>query len=307
MLCIFIVAEIFLRIFDIPFKPMYTPTENAIAQFDDVLGWSYLPNLSRKLRYGPHVKTVHFNKDGIRVPHPGFKFDYKKPSVIFIGGSFTMGDGLNYEETFIGQLEKMDGFPYQLVNLGVQAFGTDQAFLALQKHWNKFNTKVVVYTFIEQHIMRNGNHDRRLLDPAAWFLGTKPLFALDHNNKLYLSKTPQLYQDYLHSYFIDLIKIKIGRKLHIFPAHPEQLTKAIIRQMNLYCNNHDALFMMINWRWDKEGYSKFRDLHIDIIDTLENAPAGWSQMKTYDGHPNFQASQHVANQLYRHFRKNNLL
>ena len=120
-----------------------------------------------------------------------------------------MGDGLNYEETFINQFGSIGDISYQMVNLGVQAFGSDQSLLALKRHWKKFNTKVVVYTFIEQHIMRNGNNDRRLLDPNAWFLGTKPLFDYNNDNELYLKKRPCLYKDYLNSFLLDLIKIKM--------------------------------------------------------------------------------------------------
>ena len=79
--------------------------------------------------------------------------------MLFVGGSFTMGHGVQYEDTFVGQVEAMPQFPYQAVNLGVQGFGTDQSLLLLKRHFNKFNTIAVVYTFIEDHIVRNANYE----------------------------------------------------------------------------------------------------------------------------------------------------
>ena len=78
----------------------------------------------------------------------------------------------------MGNFDTLEEVPYQVVNLGVQGYGSDQALLALKKHLPKFNAKIVVYTFIENHILRNGNYDRRMLVPTARFLGTKPQFIL---------------------------------------------------------------------------------------------------------------------------------
>lgn len=237
LLLISVLVEGSLRLFHIPYQVEWIPTENAVAQFDKELGWTYIPNLSKTLKYGAHIKDVHFDKHGIRVPHPTFQFDYSRPSVLFIGCSYTMGHGLSYEESFVGQLGAFNELSYQMVNLGVQAYGSDQALLYLKKYLHRFNTKIVVYTFIESHITRNGNYHRRLLFPHARFLGTKPLFALSREKKLYLVKKTVLYKEYIHSYFLDLFKMRVGRCLGIFPPFPEELTKAIIREMNQYCQD----------------------------------------------------------------------
>ena len=68
-----------------------------------------------------------------------------------------MGHDLSYEESFVGKFEALQEVPYQIVNLGVQGYGSDQALLTLKRYLPKFQTKVVVYTFIEDHILRNGN------------------------------------------------------------------------------------------------------------------------------------------------------
>jgi len=300
------------RLFGIPYKQYWTPNEYGFARFDPELGWSYIPNKSAINETGNLRIPVYFDENGIRIPHPDFKFDYSKPSILFIGGSFTMGHGLLYEESFVGRFSQLKEVPYQVVNLGVQGYGSDQALLALKKFLPRFNTKIVIYTFIKDHIYRNGNYDRRTLIPTARFLGTKPLFALDKNGKLYLKKKPVLYKDYINSYLLDFIKIRIGKRLGLFPPYPVRLTQEIIREMKRYSNENGAYFLVINWRWTEDDTDRvFEGLDVDVIDTLKDAPPGWSDMrlmKEIGGvHPDAEASRHVAELLLKYLQKRGLL
>ena len=72
---------------------------------------------------------LHFDEAGLRVPSEEYRHDLDTPTLILGGGSFTMGHGLPYEDSFAGRLAAMPDFQLQLVNLGVQAYGTDQALL----------------------------------------------------------------------------------------------------------------------------------------------------------------------------------
>jgi hypothetical protein len=143
-----------------------------------------------------------------------------------------------------------------------------------------------------------------MLVPTARFLGTKPMFALDDNKKLYIARRPLLYKDYLNSYLIDFLKIRIGTILGLFPPFPEELTKAIIMEMKRYSNDHGAQFVVINWRWSNSDYDAlFQDLDVDVIDTMEEAPDGWGKMVLFEGiHPNAKAGSHAARLLLNHFR-----
>ena len=169
----FILVEGVFRLVGIPYKVTYIPDENSFARFDPELGWSYTPNTSTIHSADYIKKPVHFEEHGIRVSNDDFKFNDAHPSILFIGGSFTMGHGLSYDESFVGKFEALQETPYQIVNLGVQGYGSDQTLLALKRYLPRFKTKIVVYTFIEDHILRNGNYDRRLIIPTARFLGTK--------------------------------------------------------------------------------------------------------------------------------------
>jgi hypothetical protein len=296
-------------VFGIPYKQAWTPNEYGFARFDPELGWSYIPNKSAFNTIENLKIPVYFDENGIRVPYPGFKFDYSKPSIFFIGGSFTMGHGLLYEESFVGKFSTFKEVPYQVVNLGVQGYGSDQALLTLKKFLPKFNVRIVVYTFIEDHILRNGNYDRRALIPTARFIGTKPLFSLDKNGRLYLKKRPVLYKDYINSYFLDFLKIRIGKILGLFPPYPEKLTQEIIKEMKRYSEENGAHFVVINWRWTEENNARiFQNLDVNVIDTLKDVPSGWSDMRLFGGvHPDAEASKHVAELLLDYFKKRGLL
>jgi hypothetical protein len=273
------------------------------------LGWSYVPKKSALHKTGNIVRTVHLDENGIRVPNKNFNFEYDKPTILFIGGSFTMGHGLSYEESFVGKFDAEIGNSYQIANLGVQGYGSDQTLIALKKYLSKFNTKIVVYTFIEDHIFRNGNYDRRMLVPTAKFLGTKPQFALNSNKELYLARKPLLYSNYIQSYLVDFIKMRIGTLMGSSPPYPEELTKNIIQEMRKYSNEHGADFVVLNWRWTDNNYDiKHEDLNIDIIDTLQNAPDGWKEMILLKGiHPNAESSEHVVRLLMDYFQEKDIL
>jgi len=304
LIVLLFLGEMIFRMVHFPFDPQKAPSENAIARFDRDLGWAYLPDIAKNVNFGNSVKPVFTNEQGIRVPAQGYKFSPTAPSVLFIGCSFTMGHGLSYEESFVGQFASLPGNPWQTVNLGVQGYGTDQSLLALEKFAPAFNTKVVVYTFIDDHVIRNGNHDRRLLYPRLLFLGTKPLFGLNDKQELVLEKKPSLYRDYHNSYLWDAVRMKVGPLLGLFPPHPEKLTHELIRQMNNYCRERGIRFVMLNWRLSKAGYNNFGGLGVEVIDSLENAPADWPAMREPGGpHPNAEGGRHIVELLRDHLRR----
>ncbi len=305
MVFVSLLLELLLRFLNIPYNQTWIPSENAIGRFDEELGWHYVPNTSTTLTIGVNTREYHFDKDGIRIPSADFKFDYKKPTVLFVGSSFTMGHGLSYEETFVSKLGVLfKGTGYQFVNLGVQAYGSDQALILLKKYFHKFNTKIVVYTFNPDHLIYDSNYDRRILFPNAKFLGTKPLFSLNANNELFIKKLPQKYDTYLNSYLIDLLKVTIGPWLGTFPPYSPKLTKAIIAEMNRYCATNDARFILLNWRNHTSDYGDFDDLHIETIDTLINQPGNFQDMIiTGDGHPSSEATDYVAEMLAKYLRR----
>ena len=288
-----VAVEVALRVLNIPFGARWTPSETALAQFDSVLGWVYVPNSSRTQNIGqpPRPILMHFNDIGARVANAGHVYDPRKPTVILVGDSYTFGHGVTYEESLAGQLEALSDSAFQVVNLGVQAYGTDQALLRLQRHFNQFNTRAVVYTFINDHVNRNNNYDRRLLLPNARFIGTKPHFTLLADGGIKLDKRPLRYEDYHFSHLWALVQR--ARIIHGGPPAPD-LTRALIGEMKHYVESQGAVFITVHFRWT---YQKplLEGLDPELIDAAKDAPANWDKLRIPgDAHPTAPAYARVA-------------
>lgn len=295
--------ELVFRRVGIPYRVTWTPSETRLAQFDEDVGWSYLPNRSTTMPIGDTTWVIHTDGRGIRVPSQGYQLSPTQPSILFVGDSFTVGHGLPFEEGFVGQMGTMLADRYQVVNLGVQGYGTDQAYLALRRHLREFNTRAVVYTFIYLHIQRNGNYDRRMLVPTGRYIGTKPLLAVAKDGSVEVVKRPVVFGNYRHSLLFDFLTMRLGSLVGTFPPFPERLTARIIESMREVCREAGAEFVVVNWRWRPADYDAlFRDLDAHVVDTLEGAPDGWPKMIIPgDNHPNADAHGHVARLLMRHF------
>jgi len=310
-----VAAGIGLRLLDLPFRTTWTPSENALARFDPELGWVYVPESSHVTPFGRERRMVpiHFDGIGARVGGPGVSRDPEAPTVIVVGGSFAFGHGLPYEETFAGRLESMAGFPYQIVNLGVQAYGTDQSLLRLQRHMQEFRTVAVVYVFIEDHVSRNANHDRRLIYPDARFLGTKPRFSLNRDGSLRLVDEPYRYGERIESNLWNWIQLAWAQN---GPRPRFELTRALVREMRDHVESHGAELIVVLWRQNIEfppgsgertgggGGSVLQGLGLDLIDAGFDAPPGWDDWTIAgDPHPDARAHLRVAELLARELER----
>ncbi len=306
------VSEVALRILDIPFKELRSPPEFERAQFDSELGWSYLPDTSRDVEFHA-VKAripVHTDSRGIRVKAPGQQLDTSRPSILFVGGSYTMGAGLYYEDTLPGQIERLPGFPFQAVNLGVEAYGTDQSLIRLKRFIDEFNTKVVVYSFIPDHINRNANYDRRELIRNARFKGTKPLFSLRSDGTLYLKKAPVLYEDYHYSRLWAVMRLLWDQW---GPRPGAELTLSLIKEMKRLVESRGATLIVVDWDWDRPAsgseISGLAQANVNLVDTRMDAPPGWIKWWNNgwniidDSHPNARANGRVANLVYEKMKQ----
>jgi len=299
-----VVFEAACRLLDVPVRYRVPRAEDVTATFDGELGWAYIPNRSVVSSFGVPPRRIlsHFDDIGARVRAPGVTHDPAAPTVLLVGDSLTMGHGVVFEESFAGRLEAMADFPYQVVNLGVQAFGTDQSLLMLMRYIKRFNTKVVVYTFIDDHVVRNATDDRRVLQVDANVVGTKPLFGVRPDGTLYLRKAPHRLSDH-HSTprLWELLQIAWNR---LGPRPSIPLTRALVQEMRRVSEANGAAFLLVYWSglWTRPGLdaSIFDSMNLDILDTDADAPADWRHWTIPgDGHPDARAHARVAQLLYQ--------
>ncbi|MBC8500294.1 MAG: hypothetical protein ISS25_02670 [Nanoarchaeota archaeon] len=108
--------------------------------YDDSLLWILKPNLDKNIN----------SKGFMDYEHEYEKLDHTK-RIILLGDSF-MGTIINssLENTYPRLLEKMlneYNLDYEVINLGVSGYGTDQELLMLKKEGLKYNPDIVVLGF----------------------------------------------------------------------------------------------------------------------------------------------------------------
>jgi hypothetical protein len=305
-------AEAVFRLIDYPFRPTWTPSENALARFDKDLGWSYLPDHSGTVQpFGDEASAVpvRFDRHGSRVRAEGDERDPERPSVLLVGGSVTMGHGLVYDETFAGRLEAREDFPLQPVNLGVQAFGTDQALLMLERHLGTFDTRAVVYTYVSDHVVRNSVADRRYLYRGARVLGTKPLFRLGRDERLEQVGTPVRARKLKYSRVAAALRLA---EIRLLPPPGPELTRALMLRMREVAESRGAAFVVVRVvqspPMSAPGPPVFERTDLDVIDTTVNAPAGWDDwVIPGDGHPDARANARIAELIVERLRERGAL
>ena len=294
--------EIGLRLAGRPFGNAREPSEYRLAQFDPELGWSYRPGLSASQRVGSVDRRAvyHFDAEGLRVPSPEHRRDPLRRELLLVGDSFAMGHGVAYADSLAGRLAAQPALPYDVVNLGVQGFGTDQAMLQLERHLPHHDAAVVVYVFLCDHVARNASGDRRLLRPARRFLGTKPLFALAPDGSLEQLREPLPYSELGYS--------RLAASLAILwtgygPVPSLELTRALVSRMRNASEERGARFMVVHWaRRQTErscGLAPFASMPgLQVIDTRDGAPDDFARWTIPgDGHPDERAHAWVAERV----------
>lgn len=176
-----IIAEIGLRVF---YNPKYLAvTENIMGssafRYDSELGWFPTENHSGIFTASRPISYSH-NSLGFRdieIEHSD------KPSILFIGDSFTWGFDAEQEERFTNLLSDQLA-EYQVFNAGVNGFGTDQQFLLLKKFYAEFDPDYVFLTyFSENDRIDNSSNVRH----GGYY---KPYFLVQPDNSLALKGAP---------------------------------------------------------------------------------------------------------------------
>jgi hypothetical protein len=139
---------------------------------DNALGWCVVKNGKGEI--------YESNSEGVRAPPSrtfGPKASEGKIRIVAVGDSFTHGDEVKVEETWESELENVRK-DLEVLNLGVPAYGTDQAFLRWRRDAPQFNADISILGIWPEDICRNLNIGRFFLNPASEY-STKPRFILE--------------------------------------------------------------------------------------------------------------------------------
>ncbi len=130
------------------------PQPAGVHQASDRYGWVHVPSAIGWKRVVPDFDVeYHIDERGHRLTPGGPSSS--APIVLFLGGSFTFGSGVEDDETYPAILQA--AWPeLRVVNAAVNAWGTTHALLALNDELAANDRIVlVVYGFITHHMFRN--------------------------------------------------------------------------------------------------------------------------------------------------------
>jgi hypothetical protein len=155
LIVILLVTEVALRL--LGYGPMEQPSSQPVTfmEPDGLRGWVHVPGQHEYVLRN-NVDTMHFliDEHGERITRKN-PSEKGKEEILLIGCSFTMGMGLDDDQTFAWKLQQE--FPkVSIRNLGVGAYGTYQSLLVLKDQLLETKKpRAVVYGLIDHHLLRN--------------------------------------------------------------------------------------------------------------------------------------------------------
>jgi hypothetical protein len=156
-------------------------------------GWRNIPNAKGwESCYGECQVYVEINSKGLR----DHEIPYEKPAgtqrVLLLGDSMTAAMQVPLEDTF-GKVseqelnERLTGDSWQVVNGGINGFGTDNELLFYRLEGKNYQPDVVVVAIYLANDIYNNNYD---LETSLGGNGHKPYFSLDEDDQLVLHNFP---------------------------------------------------------------------------------------------------------------------
>ena len=149
--------------------------------YHPLLGYDGLPNVQGRF----HGQTVTHNSKGNRGAEVGFEKPAGLKRVVILGDSQAWGYGVGDDETIAAQLSRLlnegDAPRYQVLNLGVGGYGTDQAFLKYLVQGMRYAPDVVVLTVFKNDPIENAH--------TVYWGVEKPRFYLE-SGRLCLGNVP---------------------------------------------------------------------------------------------------------------------
>ncbi len=152
------------------------------SRFDPDLGWSLRSN---------------GESDGTRANSAGFRanreYSYQVPPgvtrIAAFGDSYTHGHGVTNEETWSYLLEQANA-NLEVLNFGVNGYGTDQAYLRYLRDGAQYHPDIVLIGVMVENILRNVSVYRPAYAHGTAGVAVKPRYRLGADGELELLPCP---------------------------------------------------------------------------------------------------------------------
>lgn len=156
--------------------------------FSPNLGWAIKRNGSSKL-YRANSSGIRSDKEYALTPRRGVL------RISAFGDSFTHCDGVSNNETWQSIMESYDS-NMEVINFGVSAYGTDQAYLRYLEEGGQYKSHIVLIGFMTENIYRNVNTYRPFYFPETGLPLSKPRFVIKDGKLSLIRNRMQSLHDY---------------------------------------------------------------------------------------------------------------
>ena len=236
-----VISELGLRLFFKSRLRFVQDERSMLYRYDSVLGWFPPTNTTNVFAASRPITVIH-NSQGFRDIEP---VTNSHPAILFVGDSFVWGYDVEASERFTDKLRAKHP-EWNVFNLGVSGYGTDQELLLLQMNFQKYAPRLVVLIYSTDTDDDDNSSNARYGDyykPYCRVAGDKLLMEgvpVPRSERAFLAEHRGLARSYL-------LRLVI-RAWFKFTAPPVMQnpspTDAIIRTMNKYVSEQGAYFVV---------------------------------------------------------------
>jgi hypothetical protein len=251
-------------------------------RYDQELGWFPIRNNLCQFQ-DERLINIKNNADGFRDAAHGAKV---KKRIAFLGDSFVWGYDVEANERFTEKLQLL--MPdWEVLNLGVSGYGTDQEYLMLQKWFDRYQPDVLALIFSDNDVEENslnivhGGYYKPYFEEADHALVERGV-PVPKSIRYYCSEYPLLFKS-------RLLRMIMSKYLaSAFPKHisANNPTLKLVQQIQAYVNTKGARFM-VGFVTDIEGSKKrafCNTTKIDYLFLLDGPHLTWDYMFRTGGH-----------------------
>jgi len=321
---LFAIGEIGVRL--IGFQPEYHGTRTAATvepggkffKPDPYLGYTNYPGHYEVTLKEKFVFTVTNDSATHRITHPieEDSIYQDKDKIWVFGCSCTYGWSINDSDTYCwGLQQKNPG--YEVINYGVNGYGTVHSLLQLEKDLEiKTKPKVVILAYGAFHDIRNTFRAMQRKSALTYnLLGENiyPYAKLDEKGEVVIYKPVfDSYKGWPLNRYSALINFleKVYNYLDAKFSNSHEVTKAIILKMNDICKQDGIIFVVAGIVHDENTLEMLDFCNAHQIPTTDISVININNNYTnepYDGHPNAKANKEYARKLNAFLKEKKIL
>jgi GDSL-like Lipase/Acylhydrolase family len=156
-------------------------------EYDPLLGWRKIPHVTGRHVTSEYAISERMNSKGIRGPEYPYQKRRGAYRILILGDSFAEGYTVEFSGLFSEVLQDalnhdQSARHYEVINMGVGGYSTDQELLLFQTEGKKYTPDLTILMFYDNDVWYNNQ--------ANYPRGHKPSFHMRDDGSLRLTNVP---------------------------------------------------------------------------------------------------------------------